>query len=120
ISKGWKLALEASGGFTGEKALASSVTVNGEVLFTTFEPPHTPSADGCVINVGTSRMYSVALHDGLPIPLDDDGDDAPDEDPRWQEIPYAGIAPSVVVLFPEATDAHPVGCVGPHCVKLNF
>src|SRR5690606_16672677 len=55
VTQGWKLGLKASGDWTGEKALASSVTVNGEVLFTTHEPPHTASADGCVVSVGTAR-----------------------------------------------------------------
>jgi type IV pilus assembly protein PilY1 len=62
-SNGWKLDLEAD----GEKALSSSITINGKVFFTTFSPNSASSAANvCVPELGTGRLYVVDLYNASP------------------------------------------------------
>ena len=49
----------------GEKSLASSLTVNGEIYFTTYEP--TPSSLSCSASSGTPRLYRVNLAKATPV-----------------------------------------------------
>ncbi len=53
---GWYITLEK----TGEKSLASSITVGGNVLFTTFSP-ETANKDLCVPQPGQGYLYAVSL-----------------------------------------------------------
>lgn len=55
---GWYIPLNT----TGEKALSSSTTTDGEIFFTTFEP--TVDVNNCAISAGTSRLYRVSIDDG--------------------------------------------------------
>ncbi|HVY22083.1 MAG TPA: PilC/PilY family type IV pilus protein [Steroidobacteraceae bacterium] len=59
---GWKLKLEVDSDAT-EKALASSTTVNGTVLFTTYLPSVTGTA--CQPTAGTERQYAIDVMNGL-------------------------------------------------------
>lgn len=123
VDVGWKLAMTAGGSLKGEKVLAPSITINNEVLFTTYEPPSEIGVDNCIINIGTSRVYSVELGNARPkTDTNEDGivDDADSGDSRFLVSEYAGIPPSVVLLFPQATGGAPVKCVGPLCNELDF
>jgi type IV pilus assembly protein PilY1 len=55
-SSGWYITLERS----GEKSLSSSITVSGNVVFTTFAP-ETVSTDQCVPEPGQGYFYAVSL-----------------------------------------------------------
>lgn len=63
---GWKLRLVPSGGGTtrGEKVLAESTTVNGVILFTTYEPAEN-NADPCLPS-SINRVYAVRVDNGRP------------------------------------------------------
>ena len=69
-AQGWKLDLRrATGGSSGERVLAESLTANGVVLFTTFQP----GASGCAAD-GTGHLYAVKVDWAQPaFDLNDDG-----------------------------------------------
>jgi len=57
---GWLLNLSVN----GEKSLSRSLTLYGSVFFTTFSPNSSvASANSCVPQAGTGRLYQVALQD---------------------------------------------------------
>jgi len=58
---GWYIDLSG----TGEKVLASSLTANSEVWFTTFQP--SPQTVNCVVTPGTSYLYRINVVDGTPL-----------------------------------------------------
>jgi type IV pilus assembly protein PilY1 len=64
---GWLLKLENP----GEKVLATSTTINGELFFTTYEPK--PSQEGCLVSAGLARLYRVNKSDATPTLNFDDG-----------------------------------------------
>jgi len=57
---GWYIKLTRA----GEKVLATSLTVGGDLYFTTYEP--TPNANGCNISAGTPRLFHIKLGDATP------------------------------------------------------
>ncbi|OUS28322.1 hypothetical protein A9Q99_12405 [Gammaproteobacteria bacterium 45_16_T64] len=59
--KGWYITLNRD----GEKVLASSLTVNNEVYFTTFEP--SLSVEPCEPVPGVARVYQVSVVDASPV-----------------------------------------------------
>ena len=63
---GWKLRLVPPGGGStrGEKVLAESTTVNGVILFTTYEPAES-NADPCLPS-SINRVYAVRVDNGRP------------------------------------------------------
>lgn len=61
-SDGWYITLERA----GEKVLATSLTVGGEVYFTTYEPK--PVAVGCgVSGAGIPRLFHIQLSNATPV-----------------------------------------------------
>ncbi|MEM7258273.1 MAG: PilC/PilY family type IV pilus protein, partial [Pseudomonadota bacterium] len=80
--KGWRLSLPDN----GEKVLASSVTLNGNVVFTTFIPKHA-ATDDCSPAIGGGRVYSVSVLDATP----KDGLTAED---RYNSLLSPGIPPA--------------------------
>lgn len=75
---GWMLELESS----GEKVMSKSITVNNQVIFTSYEP--VASGDSCSPAIGGGAAYVVDVFTGAPtVDLDDsessdteDGDDS--------------------------------------------
>jgi type IV pilus assembly protein PilY1 len=59
--EGWFIRLTRS----GEKVLAPTLTVDGDVYYTTYEPK--PNKSGCTFNPGISRLFHVALLDATPV-----------------------------------------------------
>lgn len=59
--EGWLLKMESS----GEKVLAASLTVNNQVIFTSYLP-ESVSTDTCSPAVGKGRYYSVSVFDATP------------------------------------------------------
>ena len=58
--KGWYLPLNSS----GEKVLASSLTFENAVWFTTFQP--SIGTNRCIVKRGTSRLYRINISNGTP------------------------------------------------------
>ncbi len=69
---GWKLQLSG----VGERVAAESITADGVVLFTTFQP----TAGDASCDVGSSRVYAIRIESGTPgLDLNDDGAITPDD-----------------------------------------
>ncbi len=99
---GWKLELRMHGGWLGEKVLAESVTADGVILFSTFEPaPLSDCADS-----GVNRVYAVRMEQGDPA-LDLDGDERLTESDASIELEQKGIAGEVDLKLPQASISEP-------------
>lgn len=59
--QGWMLELESP----GEKVLAQSLTVNNQVMFTTYLP-ESGTIEGCAPTAGGGRIYKVGVRDATP------------------------------------------------------
>ena len=99
-AKGWKLDLRSNGSgsngiWSGERALAEALTVNGVVLFTTFQPSTESTEAGCSIE-GTGRVYAVRAESGAAA-LDLDGDQVITLEDRSMKLTQTGIAGEVRV-----------------------
>lgn len=93
---------------TGEKVLSSSVTLDGQVVFTSYIPAAT--IDECAAAVGSGRVYVVDVLNGDPvIALGESGSSAdPDSlnvSHRSKVLNHAGIPPAPTVIFPEGGKA---------------
>ncbi|WP_455210277.1 PilC/PilY family type IV pilus protein [Kaarinaea lacus] len=119
--KGWYMDLPNS----GEKVLAESLTVNNQILFTSFEP--VASGTSCSAGTGKGRLYIVSAYDATPVMnLDQTGLDSElTASDRSGELARVGIPPKPTVLFPDDPTGKvvpdPVLCVGAECGKdLDF
>lgn len=93
---------------TGEKVLAESLTLNNQILFTTYEPAATV-ASSCSASTGQSRIYVVSVKDATPSgDRDNDGDT--DKDDRVILLNHGNIPSQPVVVDTE--DSPPVVMVG--------
>lgn len=99
-SSGWYIRLTRA----GEKVLAASTTLRGDVFFTTFEPA--ASLDPCVPSAGQSRLYNVDLRDGRAVVNYDKvgSDDALTESDRYVELKTLGLPPSPRVVTIDGED----------------
>lgn len=103
LVNGWKLRLEDS----GEKSLATPVTIAGKVFFTTYIPRGgDTSGDACAPSEGRGRLYAVSLQDARSVVNYDTSDDdpsRPDEattkSDRSTDLKSPGI-PSEIVSVP--------------------
>jgi type IV pilus assembly protein PilY1 len=105
--KGWYITLEHS----GEKVLSNSVTVNNQVIFSTYTP-EAPAAS-CTASEGTGRTYVVSVFNGRPtinfdLLVNSDPNNLTKDD-RLVTLQRGGIPPEATVLF--APD--PVVLIGP-------
>ena len=108
---GWFLDLDAS----GEKVLGNSVTVNNQVIFSSYRPE--ASTIACTPAIGGGSVYVLNILNGSPR-IDMDGDDDVDEDDRSTELAHGGIPPEPAVLI---TEHGPTVLVGPEQpVKPDF
>ncbi len=73
LNPGWRLELED----TGEKALATPVTIAGSVFFTTYLPSRSSSPSACAPSEGQGRLYAVSLHDASSVINYDTSTDEP-------------------------------------------
>lgn len=101
LSKGWRIGLSG----TGEKALSSPLTIQGQIYFTTYLPDGTAASGSCAPTPGSGRVYSVSLNDGSPTKnrnvTDDNGNRTPSTPgDRYSELKAAGIPSEVVALTP--------------------
>src|SRR5262249_24803021 len=65
-ARGWKLELQLNGGWVGEKVLAEALTVNGVVLFPTYQPIAPADMDPCTPANGLNRAYALQVDTGHP------------------------------------------------------
>lgn len=86
-ANGWFIKLEN----TGEKALAPSLTLDSQILFTTFEPG--TSASSCQAAIGTGRLYAVNAVDATPISQLAVDPDNPIKSDRVNILDRGGIPP---------------------------
>lgn len=106
-NKGWRLTLES-----GEKVLASSLTVDGTVFFTTYKPDSN-LVNSCAPSQGVGRLYAVNAYDATPI-LNLDGVGAINSltvTDRYKTLVRGGIQPEPRLIFTD--DDHPILVVGP-------
>jgi type IV pilus assembly protein PilY1 len=103
ISTGWKLQMETG----GEKVLATPLTINGKVFFTSYMPQGGSAATACSPSEGSGKLYTVALQHGGPVinyNSTDDDPTRPDEpttkEDRFTELNSGGIPAEVVTIPP--------------------
>jgi type IV pilus assembly protein PilY1 len=112
-SSGWYILLQEVAGnastFIGEKVLASSITIGGTTIFTTYAP--VASASGtCSPSQGIARTYLVYTEDAKPVADlnhsggDTNGDGVIDEDDytredRIYDLLRGGIPPGASIIF---------------------
>ncbi len=111
-NSGWYIDLEHS----GEKTLASSLTVNNQIIFTTYSPQVAASACSGVTGVG--RVYLLGLYNAKPTQDLNDSDTITKED-RSRVLKSPSIPPTPKMLFPEQTDV-PTVLVGPEQPLLDI
>jgi type IV pilus assembly protein PilY1 len=103
LVNGWRLNMEDS----GEKILATPLTVTGKVFFTSYLPRGGSAAAACAPSEGAGRLYAVALQDGTAVMNYDSSDDTSDDPDapnstadRSVELSSAGIPAEVVSIPP--------------------
>ncbi len=103
LTNGWRLGLTE----TGEKVLATALTVTGKVFFTTYLPRAAGSASACAPSEGAGRLYAVNLQNAFAVinyDTTDDNPSAPGEpstvSDRSVELRSGGIPAEVVSIPP--------------------
>lgn len=92
---GWYIDMSLA---NGEKVLSTPLTVDGKVIFTTYEP--TARLVGCTAQPGISREYIVKLVDGSPaIDRNNDGNLTPED--RYVDLKTGTIVDEPVIIFTE-------------------
>lgn len=107
--EGWYIRLEN----TGEKVLAPSLTLNNQILFTTYQPA-VADASSCNVTNGKSRIYIVGVADATPRgDLDEDGNY--NRHDRTIDLKHGNIPSQPVVI--DTIDSPPVVMVGAEAIK---
>ena len=113
VGEGWFLKMEQE----GEKVLAESVTINNQIIFTSYRPEQ--AATACAAALGGGAVYVVNVLDGSPTTnLDGQGDEEDlDKSDRITELNHGGIPPEAIALFPSDIDngngISPIILIGP-------
>lgn len=121
-SKGWYINLEDD----GEKSLSESVTVDGNVVFTTYTPPADDANTGddqeCSGNQGSGKAYVVSVIDGRPVfNLDGIGSSTELElTDRVFNLKVSGIPPRPKVIFPDIDGVSGKIIVGRELLPVNI
>jgi len=97
-ARGWKLELRLNGGWVGEKVLAEAVTVNGVVLFPTYQPQSPEITNPCVPVNGLNRVYALQVDTGRPA-VDFTNDLQLTAADAFTVLSQTGIAGEVSLLF---------------------
>lgn len=104
---GWYIRLTRA----GEKVVSESLTVNNQVVFTTYHPSAAISA--CSAALGLGRVYVMSIFDATPT-LNLDGIGTIENlviSDRERTLDHGGIPPEPAILFPPGSD--PIILVGP-------
>ncbi len=113
---GWLIRLEG----TGEKVLSQSITINNQILFTTYLPDGTTV--GCQAAQGSGRAYLVNIFDATPVlNLDTLGSTtALTKSDRYSSLVRGGIPPTPTPFFPDNGEV-PIVLIGPELgPAINF
>lgn len=99
----------------GEKALSNSVTVAGNILFTTYRPLDAISSADCNADTGSTRLYQVKPVSNSNSGSEPEDPNEPKESPtkrNWgsTDLAQGGIPPNPVVLFPPSNSPSNNGC----------
>jgi len=110
-AKGWYIALNS-----GEKVLGSSITIGGEIWFTSYQPRTSDSV--CGIQAGIPRRYRVHQNDATPVVNYDNigGDDALTASDRSETLSSDALPSSPVRI---RTDDAEIVCVGAECTSVD-
>lgn len=105
--QGWYLELAEP----GEKSLSPSLTVDYQVLFTTYIP--TEPLHACSASVGQARFYALNLLNGAPVADlgNNSNGEIRDADDRYKTLNRPGIPTEPFAFFPDAQE--PKILVGP-------
>jgi type IV pilus assembly protein PilY1 len=95
---GWKLEMTLHGGWTGEKILAEALTVEGTILFTSYQPVPASNVDPCRPSSGINRAYALRVDTGLAA-IDFNETGIIDVADMSTELQQTGIAGSVSLIF---------------------
>lgn len=98
---------------TGEKVLAESVTLNGQLVFTTYQP-YAAVTSSCQPAVGTARAYIVNILDATPN-SDINGDGSTTKEDRVIQLKNGSIPSKPTVT--DTVDGKPTVMVGPESVS---
>ncbi len=104
LTLGWRMALEE----TGEKGLATPLTIGGTVYVTSYIPPKAATISlTCQPDEGGGRLYALSLGDATARKNYNESDDDPSnpgepgtKDDRYDELASGGIPAEVVSLPP--------------------
>ena len=108
IFNGWMIKLAEP----GEKVLSKAVTINGQVLFTTYLPD-LGDVGPCGVSLGKGRVYVVDAKYADPVSdLDGNGEAILSLADRYKNLGADGIPPHVSALIPEVSPDAPVVVVG--------
>jgi len=103
LANGWRMNFTE----TGEKVLATALTITGKVFFTTYLPQAAGGASACAPSEGAGRLYAVGMQNAFAVINYDTSDDdpsAPGEPStvadRSVELRSGGIPAEVVAIPP--------------------
>ncbi|MEZ5499267.1 MAG: PilC/PilY family type IV pilus protein [Steroidobacteraceae bacterium] len=97
-ANGWKLELQLNGGWIGEKVLGEALTVDGVILFPTYQPLPPSQQDPCVPANGVNRVYALSVDTGRPA-IDFNDDLAIDASDASTQLVQTGIAGEISLIY---------------------
>lgn len=101
-ARGWRLELRLNG-WVGEKVLAEATTINGVILFPSYQPTPAATVNPCVPTTGINRVYALSVDSGRPA-LDFNDDNQITAADMSTELAQSGIAGEVSFAFQTATN----------------
>ena len=96
-SAGWKLELRSKDKWLGEKVLAEAITVNGVILFPTFQP-NGQNTDNPCLPATLNRVYAVTADNARPFVDNNHDGDKLDLEDRSTSLKQGGIAAGISVI----------------------
>jgi type IV pilus assembly protein PilY1 len=113
---GWYIDMDQS---RGEKVISESLTIGGQIFFTTYLPTSGSYADICSTGLGHGRIYLVNAFNGLPEATLGDGvttllepTDTVKETQRYTALPREGMPTDPTIVFKQKND----GSIQPNLV----
>jgi type IV pilus assembly protein PilY1 len=105
---GWYLDMDQT---IGEKVISESLTIGGQLVFTTYIPSNLATADACSAGLGNGRVYLINAFNGLPEATLGDGvvtllqpTDEVKETQRYKLLPREGMPTDPTIVFKEKAD----------------
>ncbi len=97
-ARGWLLDLRLNGDLTGEKVLAEALTVNGAILFPTYQPTAPAAMNPCLPASGQNRVYALGVDSGRPV-IDFNDDQQVTTSDLFTDLAQSGIAGEVSFAY---------------------